>query len=121
MAILEIPVQGETATFSAVLKDENDAVVPAASLSTLTLTFKDLVTGGVINSRNAQNVLNTNQHTLDANGNLAWSMLALDNPIIGTGLAPGDVETRVAEYSWTTISGKIGKTTLYIQVRKGLV
>ncbi len=76
------------------------AGVPAAALQTLVLTLYDLTTGTVINSRNAQNVLNTNNVTIDASGNLVWAIQGADNPIITATLA---IETHIAlfEAAWT--------------------
>jgi hypothetical protein len=49
---------------------------------TLTLTLRDASTGTVINSRDVQNVLNTNGVTLDDDGLLIWSATSADTPII---------------------------------------
>ncbi len=117
----EIPRQGETATYTGILKDENDVAIPSASMASITLTFKDEKTGTVINSRTAQNVLNTNQHTLHAtDGTLTWSMQAADNPLVDTGLPEGDTERHIAEYTFVA-GGKTGKHIVNINVRKGLV
>ena len=50
--------QANTFRFTATIVDETGAVLPAASLATLTLTLYDLASFTIINSRNAQNVLN---------------------------------------------------------------
>ena len=117
----EIPRQGETATFTTILKDENDVVIPSASITSLTLTFKDKKSGTIINSRTAQSVTGgQNQHTIGAtDGLLTWSMLAADNPIIDTTLPVGDVEEHIAEYIWVA-STKTGKALISIFVRKAL-
>ncbi len=115
---LEIPYRGEVGTISFILKDENDVVIPLSAVTSLTLTFKDKKTKGIINSRNAQNVLNANEHTLHAtSGLLTWNMTANDNPIINADIAPGDIEEHLAEYVWTA-SGRTGKTKLSIFVRQ---
>jgi hypothetical protein len=77
------PVPEEsTAQYTALLKDETGAVVPAASLTTLTLTFYDVDTGDAINGRTGQDVLNAHEHTVSAGGVLVWTMLPDDNPIV---------------------------------------
>lgn len=76
------------------LVDETTAVF--AAVTTLTLTLYNKVSKAIINGRDVQNVLNTNQVTLfntlqtdSVTGetyNLEWNMLPLDNPIINSGL-----------------------------------
>lgn len=90
--------QGSTFKFSAVLKDETDTAIPAASLATLKLTFYDYATGVIINNRTDQNVLNANNVTVDSSGNLAWIALPDDSPIMTVSLP---VELHVAQFKWT--------------------
>ena len=62
--------------------------VPAASLTSATLTFYDLCTHvpgsltGIINGRSVQNVLNANQVTIDSSGHFIWSLQPADNSIV---------------------------------------
>jgi hypothetical protein len=72
----------ESAVYRATLVDENKAAVPASNLSTLTLTLYDKLTGQVINSRDAQDVKNTNDVAIDETGTLVWSMRPADNVIV---------------------------------------
>ncbi len=94
-------IEGATARYSAVLKDETDTVIPAASLTALTLTLYNVATGAIINSRNAQNVLNANNVTVDASGNLVWTVQPGDNAIVDTSL---DREDHVAlfKFEWSS-------------------
>src|SRR5687768_6325182 len=69
--------------------DQAGAAVPAASLSAATLTLVDLDTyvqgspsEGIINARDAHNVLNANQVTISAAGHVVWTMQPGDNPIV---------------------------------------
>ncbi len=75
--------QNSTAQYKATLKDEAGAVIPSASLSALTLTLynKSDPGGAIINNRNDQNVLNTADVTVDASGNLTWTLQPADNPV----------------------------------------
>lgn len=73
-----------TARYTCTLKDQNDVVVPAASLSTFTLDLYDVDSGAAINSRTAQNVLNANDVTVSAGGVVVWTMRPADNAIVGT-------------------------------------
>lgn len=73
-----------TVKYTATIKDENGTAIPAASLSSLTLTLYNMgsTARDIINSRDAQNVLNVNNVTIDSNGIITWSMQPNDNAII---------------------------------------
>ncbi len=88
-----------TAKYTAVLKDENGATVGSSDLVTLTLTLYNKADGTIINNRNAQNVLNANNVTVDANGNLAWTLQPADNIIVSD--SSGINETHVALFEAT--------------------
>lgn len=89
--------------------------VPAASLATMTLTLYSLHSQAVINARNAQNVLNANNVTIDANGVLTWEVQPADNPILDDTLA---VERHRALFAWTWGGGsKAGKHEVDFEVR----
>jgi hypothetical protein len=79
--------------------------IPASALTSLTLTLYDQATGTVINSRSAQNALNANGVTVDANGNLAWAITPLDTPIVTATLA---LETHIALFQATWNGGLSG-------------
>lgn len=72
------------------IKDQDDVAVPAASLTAATLTLHDLDTYepdsspavGIINSRDAQDILNANDVTIDSSGHVIWSVRPEDNPIV---------------------------------------
>jgi hypothetical protein len=67
------------ARYTGYLTDETDTVIALAGISTLTLTVRDKLTNAVINSRSAQNVLNTNGVTVHAtSGLVTWTLTALD-------------------------------------------
>jgi len=83
----------------------NDGVtpIPSASLVTLTLTLYVIKTDGTIdyvNSRNAQNVLNANNVTVNAAGLLTWSIQVLDTTLVEA--LP--FERHIALFEWTTAS-----------------
>lgn len=106
-----------TATYEADIVDESPtpAPVPAAALVSLTLTLYERKTGTIINGRDAQNVLNANDVTVDAQGHLTWRMAAADNQHIA---GNGTVEVHVAlfEYSYGSPVKK-GNHELYIQLQ----
>jgi len=85
MAIKVFTVKEKTTSkYTATLKDEDGTAIALASLTTLTLTLYDISSTSrtIINSRNAQNVLNANNVTVHAtSGLLTWEMQAADNEI----------------------------------------
>lgn len=72
--------------------DREGVAVPAANLTTAELTLFDWETGagftgespkpGIINNRDAQDVLNTNNVAIDADGHVIWSLQPDDNIIV---------------------------------------
>ena len=54
-----------TARYTADIQDHEENAIAGSSLTTLTLTLYDKVTGTVINSRDNQDVLNTNGVSVD--------------------------------------------------------
>jgi hypothetical protein len=103
--------------YYATLVDPTGALVPGSLLTTLTLTLYDVVSGSVLNSRNAQNVLNLNDVTVYNTAqsvtlsggtvvsfNLWWAMRAADNVILGT----RELERHVALFTatWTDANNK---------------
>lgn len=85
------------------ITDENDAGVPAASLTSLTLTLYPVrAPDMVINGRDGQNVLNTNNVTVDASGNGVWDMQPADNQIVDGSQA---IELHRALFVWTWAGG----------------
>ena len=112
--------KGRSAKYSAVLVQEDGVTpLPVASLSTLTLTLVDDATGTVINGRSSQNALNANNVTIDASGNLVWTMTPADNPIVGSGLAHGRCELHLATFEWTWSAGaKKGYHNVWVSVEQ---
>jgi hypothetical protein len=69
----------ESGALSYTLVDETGAAVALASITAMLMTLYDEKTGAIINSRNAQDVLNTNQCTFHATtGAFAWAPLPAD-------------------------------------------
>lgn len=92
-----------TGRVTAVMKDELGAVIPAASMTSLKLTLYDVLTGTVLNARDAQNVLNANDVTLDATGTLVWQVRPADHALVGT--SPRALEKHRAVFDFTWASG----------------
>jgi len=75
--------EGSQRDYTATLLDKAGAAVPLASLTALTITLKDVETGGVINVRTAQSVKNANNGTYHATSGLfTMAFQALDNVIV---------------------------------------
>ena len=74
--------------YFAKLIDEFGLGIPAASMNSVTLTLYDTASQTIINNRDAQNVLNLNQVTIDGEGNLVWLWLPLDMPRLHDTRAP---------------------------------
>ena len=88
--------------YTAVLKDETGAVIPASALTAITLTLYDLATNAIINNRDGQNVLNANNVTIDNSGNLVWSVQAADHALVRTSGRPLEKHRAVFEYTWSS-------------------
>lgn len=110
----QIP-EKSTAQITGILKDEAGNTIAAAGLSTLTLTL--YVSGfptKIVNSRDAQNVLNLNGVTVDAGGVLVYTMTPADNVIIDPENA---TEKHIALFQWTWSAGaKAGRHEIAITV-----
>jgi len=96
-----------SARYTATLLDEAGAAVPLTSLTALRLWLRTTRSGVTINSRNDQDVLNTNDVTYHAtSGLLTWQLTPADNAIIGS----ADVEFHQATFRATWDSGAKAKT-----------
>jgi hypothetical protein len=101
MSVTLGPVNERTSTkyTSDPLTDENGDVVAGSTLSAATLTFYDLKTGTIINSRNAQNVNQANGVTIADTGVVTWLMPPADNPIIND-KATQETHVAVFDFRW---------------------
>jgi hypothetical protein len=88
------------------LVDELGAVVPVANLTSLKLTLYDVATDTIINDREDQDVLNTNDVTFDSSGHGMWSIQPADNAIQTDTV---DVEKHVALFVATWAVGTKSK------------
>jgi hypothetical protein len=102
------PVPSGSACIYTGVLTQRDGETPIASgmLLTLTLTLVDEVTRSVINSRDAQNVLNANGVTVDVTGGtgvLTWILSNSDNVFVRDAPPPayGEIERHEAVFAWT--------------------
>jgi hypothetical protein len=95
----------------------NDGVtpLPGGTLLTLVLTLyaiKQDGTDGIVNARNAQNVLNANNVTVDAAGLITWLIQSADTALVEA--IP--FERHIALFEWTWAAG-VGKHEVILNVR----
>lgn len=76
--------------------------LPVGELLTLTLTLYEETTETILNTRNAQNVFNTNNVTVSASGFVTWQSQPADNSCVGTAL----LEEHVALFEWSWADGQ---------------
>lgn len=100
-----------TAKYTATLKDEDDVIIPAANIVSLTLTLCEVADGTIINSRDDQDVLNTNNVTVDSSGILIYTIQELDNIIVNSALA-----TEVHRATFKMTFNTTGKATWDIDI-----
>lgn len=101
-----------TGTITGDLVDRDGTAVPGSSLTAATLTLYDWDTGagggsphpGILNARDAQNVLNTNNVTIDSEGHFIWDVQPEDNVIV---TARRQVERHRAELVFTWADGEV--------------
>ncbi len=92
-----------TPRLTGVIRDEAGAAIPAASLTTLTLTLYNLdAAQTIINARDAVSILNANGGTVDSSGNMAFPMTAADTALVD---ATQGEEAHVALIRWTYNAG----------------
>jgi hypothetical protein len=100
------PKEAAPFTYTSTLLAPDTTPIPAAQLSTLTLTLYNVEDGSVINSRNGQSVKNANNGTLHATSGLfTWQAQSTDSPIVDPTVPVGHYEHHVARFQWTTLAG----------------
>src|SRR4030067_1483773 len=87
------------------LLDESEDAIALDDLYSLTLTLYDTASNAIINNRNEQNVLNTNDVTVSEAGAVSWSIKPADTMIVNTDLEPNQTECHIAVFEWTWASG----------------
>lgn len=102
----ETIAEGAMCVITGILKDENDALLPAAVIDSLTLTLYEKGTKAIINARDQDNILNANGGSADNSGNLRIELYEADNAIIRPRASQ---ELHVALIEWTYETTKTGK------------
>lgn len=114
MSVLGIVNEESSAEYTCVLKDENDDPVSVSNILTATLTYYDKRTGQIINSREAQNIKNANNVTIDTSGNLVWSIQPEDTIIVSSTIRSGCEEYHVGQISFTWSIAAVAKAHNHI-------
>ena len=105
---------GESGVFTGTLLDTAGTAIPLANISSLTLTLTDARSGTIINSRNAQNVLNANNVTVTSTtGALQWLIQPADTTMYDSLYS---VEDHVAKFTWTYETSKVGFHTHRLRI-----
>ncbi len=106
-----------TPQYTAILRDNTGAAIPAASLVTLTLFLYVIKADGTIgyirgSAGTPQNVLNANNVTVDANGLVTWALQVADTTLVDVLL----FERHLALFTWTT-AAQTGRHELVLTVK----
>lgn len=106
-----------TPKYTATILDDAGNALPIASLTTITLTLYVIKADGTIayvNSRNAQNVKNANNVTIDSAGLLTWSLAVADTTLVED--LPFERHIALWEYTWG--SSRAGKHQVIVNVQR---
>lgn len=109
---------GTTPSKTFQIKDGNSNV-SLSGIDTITLTLYNYDDQSIINTRDAQDVKNTNNVAVTSGGLLTWSIQEEDTVISDSSLESGRAEPHVALFEWTyTSSTKTGRHEFIHYVRK---
>lgn len=101
--------EGESCNVTSTFTDLDGNALNKLALITLTATLYDWATSAVINSRNAQDVLDANNGTLTSQGVLTLRLGPSDNAIVGTP-SSGAIELHCLVLKWTFNDGVATRT-----------
>ena len=93
--------EGTSHRYTATIRNEQGAPVPAAQITSLTLTILDEGTGDIINGWNAKDILNANGATVSVGGVLVWTGVQADHPILGSAPVLYEDHLAVVEGEWS--------------------
>jgi hypothetical protein len=103
-------VQETTGKYTATIVDEDGNGISSADITTAVMTLYDTQTEDIINTRDAQDILNANGVTIDTSGNLEWIWDPEDMPILHSVRKP-EVHTALIKITWDS-----GAKQLYHEV-----
>ena len=109
-------LEQRTAIYEFDMVKEDDSAFSLAEIEALTLTYYDLDSSEIINSRNFQSVLNVNNVTVDSVGHVTWEITPADSVLVDE---RKELEQHIALFTWTWASGtRIGSHEIQFPVRK---
>jgi hypothetical protein len=89
-------------------------------ISTITLTYYNAESEAIINSRDGQDVKNTNNVTIGARGDLTWELQQADTVIVDSTLSHGKLEKHIARFDITTVTSKVFRKEVELWIRQFL-
>ena len=95
-------------------EDLDGAAILKVNLISLNVTLYDNATNSVVNSRNAQSVIDVNGGTVSTAGVLTLRLTPTDTAIVGT-VAEGVKQTRCIEFIWTWNDGVAVQTGVEVR------
>lgn len=95
-----------SAIYTGVLRDAAGNPVSSSVLQSFSLTVYEVITQTIVNSRNSQDVLNTNDVTVDTNGLITWYLQKNDNAIVAQTEAPLEIHVAKFVATWTDVNNK---------------
>jgi len=115
--------EGESGDYTGALYDHaTGAALAKASLATITATLKTAADGTTINSRDAQDILDTNGGAVTTAGVVTLKLQPLDNIVVDSTVATGETETHHLDITWTWVDGdtvtRTGKDARWFKVMK---
>jgi hypothetical protein len=91
-----------TAEYRAVLKDQDGAAIEPGAVSSMTVTLSD-ASGTVVNSRSAQNCLNTGDGVLAAGGVFTFTIQPADTALV----AGAELQKRILTFHVVFSGGEL--------------
>lgn len=98
-------VEASSATYTADLVDQDESPIVLNDLTSITLTLRNKADQVIINGRDNQNILNANDVTITAGGQLTWNIQSADNAIINYNIPDGTREIHEAVFEFTYNAG----------------
>jgi len=109
--------ESSTRLYSAVLTDENGNRLGSSGIDSIKLTLYNRHDRAIVNSRDAQNVLNANGGSLDSQGNFTFEFTPLDTAILDDTL---EYENRIALFEVVFAGTRKSAQEIEFQIRNAI-
>lgn len=111
--------EGESGSITASVQDKNGNALVKANIGSLNITILDVRSNTIINNRNAQNILDANNGSVDTDGTVTFKLQPEDT--INVGSPRGFLEERqvTIEWTWTDLDFQLntGRHVFEIYIR----